>query len=68
METIKIVWAVNHRCSKWLPVKIAQPAAAASAMLWPAKPGKNDPPITAIGVNLYKLLSSPEINNERTIN
>lgn len=34
------------------PVKTAQPAAAASDMLWPAKPGKNEPPTTAIGVNL----------------
>lgn len=42
-----------------LPVKTAQPAAAASKMLWPAKPGKNEPPTTAIGVNPYKCLNSP---------
>lgn len=61
-KILKIVWAINHKCSKRLPVKTAQPAAAASEMLCPAKPGKNDPPITAIGVNIYKLLSSPAIN------
>lgn len=38
--------------SKQSPVKTAQPAAAASDMLWPAKSGKKEPPITAIGVNL----------------
>lgn len=43
-----------------LPVKTAQPAAAASDILWPSKPGRKEPPITAIGVNLYMCLSSPE--------
>lgn len=41
------------------PVKIAQPAAAASEILWPDKPGRNEPPITAIGVKVYKCLNSP---------
>lgn len=41
------------------PVRTAQPAAAASEMLWPPKPGKKEPPITAIGVNPYKSLNSP---------
>lgn len=36
---------------KW-PVKTAQPAAAASDILWPADPSENEPPITAIGANL----------------
>jgi hypothetical protein len=34
------------------PVITAQPAAAASEKLWPAKPGRNEPPTTAIGVTL----------------
>ena len=34
------------------PVTTAQPAAAASEILWPAKPGRNEPPITATGVTL----------------
>lgn len=46
-----------------LPLKTAQPAAAASDMLWPANPGKKEPPITAIGVNLYNCLNSPTIQN-----
>jgi len=41
------------------PVKTAQPAAAASEILWPDKPGSSEPPITAIGVNVYKSLNSP---------
>lgn len=41
-----------NRKKKSSPVKTAQPAAAASDMLWPAKPGKNEPPTTAIWVNL----------------
>lgn len=45
--------------SKKSPVKTAQLAAAASDMLWPAKPGKKEPPITAIGVILYNCLNSP---------
>ena len=34
------------------PVTTAQPAAAASEILWPAKPDRNEPPITATGVTL----------------
>lgn len=42
-----------------LPVRSAQPLAAASETLWPAKFGKKEPPITAIGVILYKYFNSP---------
>lgn len=42
-----------------LPVKTAQPAAAASEILWPDKPWTKEPPITAIGVNVYNCLNSP---------
>ena len=45
--------------NKYSPVRTAQPAAAASDMLWPAKPGKKEPPITAIGDNPYRCFNSP---------
>ena len=41
---------------------MAQPDAAASDMLWPAEPGKKEPPITAMGVISYRCLNSPTIN------
>lgn len=47
---------------------MAQPAAAASDMLWPERLGKKEPPITAIGVNLYKCLSSPKNEGWKTYN
>lgn len=53
--------------SKYSPVKTAQPAAAASDMLWPERVGKKEPPITATGVNLYKCFNSP-ISQARTEN
>lgn len=57
----KSTYTINKKGlkSKWSPVKTAQPAAAASEMLWPVKPGKNEPPITATGDNPYKSRNSP---------
>lgn len=49
---------ISHK-NNHSPVKTAQPAAAASDILWPAKPGKKEPPITATADKLYKHLSSP---------
>lgn len=51
---------------KYLPVNTAQPAAAASDMLWPARPGKKDPPTTAMEVIPYKYLNSPMLHVEMT--
>lgn len=53
--------------SKYSPVKTAQPAAAASDMLWPARPGKKDPPTTAMEVIPYKYLNSPKLHVEITL-
>lgn len=36
-------------------------------MLCPANPSKNEPPTTAIGVKLYKSLSSPITHNKSII-
>jgi hypothetical protein len=53
-------WIIKvYSILKMVPVRTAQPAAAASAMLWPANPGRNDPPTTAMGESLYRSLSSP---------
>lgn len=46
------IQVLSKRWKRNWPVKIAQPAAAASEILWPAEPGRNEPPITAIGVSL----------------
>lgn len=43
------VTEVHLRITSYVPVRTKQPAAAASATLWPAKPSTREPPTNAIG-------------------